>query len=480
MVSHDSDVGSQPSAVVEPSAGSEGQEKGGPQPADLLSEDPVLEGSDVGGDSLGAQAGPVDVPPSDETPQPAAGSVAEMPAADGDSAGEEEDGSAGSDEDGWEDGLGLDEDGWEDGLSDTSQLSDITASQRGKLYSLTEISDFLEKTKDGLAEPVIDDAEPGGNITLKCGVDPSKINQYARARVSWYRQEPDGRIQIVTSLSTAYLKDGRYSGGIDNKNGQYNVTIADLHRNDSAVYFCIAKAAALQFVPGSSTKLVVSDGLAEPVIDDAEPGGNITLKCGVDPSKINQYAHARVSWYRQEPDGRIQIVTYLSTGYLNDGRYSGGIDNKNGQYNLTITGLRRNDSAVYFCIARAAALQFVPGSSTKLVVSDPLTIPSVELYSPGLFEGDSDWTEPVPVLCLVRDTSPGRHRVLWTIGAETAAPVSAGEGEIEPDGSYSVRSFVTISADQWNSGAMPLQVRGLQRHKRHRKILRATPKSSSI
>ncbi|MGH0122444.1 UNVERIFIED_CONTAM: hypothetical protein FKN15_004482 [Acipenser sinensis] len=134
-VSHDSGVGSQPSAVVEPSTGSEGQEKGGPQPADLVSEDPVLEGSDVGGDSLGAQAGPVDVPPSDETPQPA-GSVAEMPAADGDSAGEEENGSAGSDED-----------GWEDGLSDTSQLSDITASQRGKLYSLTEISDFLERTK---------------------------------------------------------------------------------------------------------------------------------------------------------------------------------------------------------------------------------------------------------------------------------------------------------------------------------------------
>ncbi|MGH0159332.1 UNVERIFIED_CONTAM: hypothetical protein FKN15_045763 [Acipenser sinensis] len=59
-----------------------------------------------------------------------------MPAADGDSAGEEEDGSAGSDEG-----------GWGDGLSDTSQLSDITASQRGKLYSLTEISDFLERTK---------------------------------------------------------------------------------------------------------------------------------------------------------------------------------------------------------------------------------------------------------------------------------------------------------------------------------------------
>ncbi|MGH0145476.1 UNVERIFIED_CONTAM: hypothetical protein FKN15_046720 [Acipenser sinensis] len=60
-----------------------------------------------------------------------------MPAADGDSAGEEEDGSAGSDED-----------GWEDGFSDTSQLSDITASQRGKLYSLKEISNFLERTKE--------------------------------------------------------------------------------------------------------------------------------------------------------------------------------------------------------------------------------------------------------------------------------------------------------------------------------------------
>ncbi|MGH0140991.1 UNVERIFIED_CONTAM: hypothetical protein FKN15_018826 [Acipenser sinensis] len=66
-----------------------------------------------------------------------------MQAADGDSAGEEEDRS-----------VGLDEDGWEDGLSDTSQLSDITASQRGKLYSLKEISDFLERTKGRGRQPI--------------------------------------------------------------------------------------------------------------------------------------------------------------------------------------------------------------------------------------------------------------------------------------------------------------------------------------
>ncbi|MGH0150967.1 UNVERIFIED_CONTAM: hypothetical protein FKN15_048850, partial [Acipenser sinensis] len=110
---------------------------------------------------------------------------------------------------------------------------------------------------DGLAEPVVDTAETGGNITLKCGVDPSKTNAYVYG-VTWYRQEPDGRIQIVTSLSTGYLKEGRYSGKLDDKNGQYNLTIADLHRNDSAVYFCIARSAALLFAPGSSTKLVVS------------------------------------------------------------------------------------------------------------------------------------------------------------------------------------------------------------------------------
>ncbi|MGH0137250.1 UNVERIFIED_CONTAM: hypothetical protein FKN15_063080 [Acipenser sinensis] len=165
----------------------------------------------------------------------------------------------------------------------------------------------------------------------------------------------------------------------------------------------------------------------------------------------------QVTWYRQEPDGRIQIVTSLSTGYLKEGRYSATLDNKNGQYNLTIADLHRTDSAVYFCIVRAA-LVFAPGSSTKLVVSDPLTVPSVELYSPGLLEGDTDWTEPVPVMCLARDTSPGRHRVLWTIGAEAPAPGSAEEGEIEPDGSYSVRSYVTISADQWNSGAVKCEV----------------------
>ncbi|KAK1149783.1 hypothetical protein AOXY_G34621 [Acipenser oxyrinchus oxyrinchus] len=117
-----------------------------------------------------------------------------------------------------------------------------------------------------------------------------------------------------------------------------------------------------------------SDGLTEPVIDavtplrTAEPGGNITLKCRVDPSKVSTYSFAEVTWYRQEPDGRIRIVTYLSSLYLKDGRYSGTLNNKNGQYHLTIAGLHRNDSAVYFCIARAALL-FVPGSSTKLVVS---------------------------------------------------------------------------------------------------------------
>ncbi|KAK1149780.1 hypothetical protein AOXY_G34614 [Acipenser oxyrinchus oxyrinchus] len=221
--------------------------------------------------------------------------------------------------------------------------------------------------------------------------------------------------------------------------------------------------------------LVAHYGLTEPVIDavtplrTAEPGGNITMKCGVDPRKVSTYSFAEVTWYRQEPDGRIRIVTYLNTLYLKAGRYSGTLD-KNGQYHLTIADLHRNDSAVYFCIARAALL-FVPGSSTKLVVSDSLTVPSVELYSPGLFEGDSDWTEPVPVLCLVRDTSPGRHRVLWTIGAEAPAPGSAEEGEIEPDGSYSVRSYVTINADQWNSGAVKCEV--------YNNITNVTEKASS-
>ncbi|MGH0185169.1 UNVERIFIED_CONTAM: hypothetical protein FKN15_016982 [Acipenser sinensis] len=89
---------------------------------------------------------------------------------------------------------------------------------------------------------------------------------------------------------------------------------------------------------------------------------------------------------------------------------------------------------------------------------DSLTVPIVELYSPGLFEGDSDWTEPVLVLCLVRDTSPWRHRVNWTIGAEAAVLGSAEDGEIEPDGSYSVRSYITISADQWNSSTVKCEV----------------------
>ncbi|MGH0183009.1 UNVERIFIED_CONTAM: hypothetical protein FKN15_010920 [Acipenser sinensis] len=165
--------------------------------------------------------------------------------------------------------------------------------------------------------------------------------------------------------------------------------------------------------------LGLTDGLAEPVIDDAEPGGNITLKCGANPSKINQYARARVSWYRKEPDGRIRIVTYLSTGYLKDGRYSGTLDNKNGQYHLTIAYLQRNDSAVYFCIARAALL-FVPGSITKLVVSESTSPPGP---SKRPAEGGKKAPAPLPV------TSGGEKGEKAPEAAGPSAPPESARGE---------------------------------------------------
>ncbi|MGH0150966.1 UNVERIFIED_CONTAM: hypothetical protein FKN15_048849 [Acipenser sinensis] len=262
-------------------------------------------------------------------------------------------------------------------------------------------------------------------------------------------QESDGRIQIVTSLSSVYLKEGRYSGSLDNENGQYNLTIADLHRNDSAVYFCIARAAARQFAPGSSTKLVVSDPLTVPSVELYSPGlfeGDtdwtepVPVLCLVKDTSPGRH---RVLWTigaeaptpgsaeegEIEPDGCYSVPSYVTISA--DQWHSGAI--KCETYNV------KN------------VTEKVSASHRR---QDPLTVPSVELYSPGLFEGDTDWTEPVPVLCLVKDTSPGRHRVLWTIGAEAPTPGSAEEGEIEPDGCYSVPSYVTISADQWHSGAI--------------------------
>ncbi|XP_078095895.1 uncharacterized protein LOC144510330 [Mustelus asterias] len=60
--------------------------------------------------------------------------------------------------------------------------------------------------------------------------------------------------------------------------------------------------------------------------------------------------------------------------------------------------------------------------------------------------------ERVPLLCLVRGVSPDSFPVLWNVsGRDTEGQTDS--GTLEPDGTYTVRSYISLPAETWRSGA---------------------------
>ncbi|XP_041095034.1 uncharacterized protein LOC121307023 isoform X2 [Polyodon spathula] len=188
----------------------------------------------------------------------------------------------------------------------------------------------------------------------------------------------------------------------------------------------------------------------------ARPGESVTMQCSIGTVLAES---PLISWYRELPGGVLEPVTQIIRHVLTNGRYTGETYNENGSFSLTIGNVQRNDSGLYFCIVGASGT-FTPGRSSRLVVADPQRTPSVQLFSPVSAEGESGWTEPVPVVCLVRDASPLWGPVLWTIpGLSAEPPPGLDEVLIEPDGSYTVTSHTTVSAEQWESGGAACEVR---------------------
>ncbi|KAK1154771.1 hypothetical protein AOXY_G28309 [Acipenser oxyrinchus oxyrinchus] len=187
----------------------------------------------------------------------------------------------------------------------------------------------------------------------------------------------------------------------------------------------------------------------------ARPGESIRMQCSIDTMLLES---SLISCYRERPGRVLELVAQFIRHALTTGRYTGEIHNDNGNFSLTIGNVQRSDSGLYFCIVRASGT-FTPGRSARLVVTDPQITPSVQLFSLGPAEDEMGWTEPVPVVCLVRDASPLWGPVLWTIPGISADPTPRlKEVLIEPDGSYTVTSHITVSAEQWESGGVMCEV----------------------
>ncbi|XP_028648299.1 uncharacterized protein LOC114644320 [Erpetoichthys calabaricus] len=179
-------------------------------------------------------------------------------------------------------------------------------------------------------------------------------------------------------------------------------------------------------------------------------GEDVSLTCRIQANKDLLLSISYVSWYRQEPDGGTNYLTAFSTYYLHYNRYSGALNLQEGIISLNISDVRRADSGMYFCIARAA-LNFFPGTSSKLIVTDPAVKPRVQIMSPHWEDKAPDEEDHLLLICLVTDALPLKAKLMWTVSGQELhiSTLDGHEGIIAANGGYTFVSHCKIDAIQY-------------------------------
>ncbi|KAK1154726.1 hypothetical protein AOXY_G28260 [Acipenser oxyrinchus oxyrinchus] len=105
-------------------------------------------------------------------------------------------------------------------------------------------------------------ARPGESVRMQSGIGTVLGES---SLISCYRERPGGVLELVAQFNRYVLKTGRYTGEIDNAHGNLFLTIGNVQRNDSGLYFCIVRASGT-FTPGRSSRLVVTDPKITPSV----------------------------------------------------------------------------------------------------------------------------------------------------------------------------------------------------------------------
>ncbi|XP_067878574.1 Ig heavy chain Mem5-like [Heterodontus francisci] len=195
-----------------------------------------------------------------------------------------------------------------------------------------------------------------------------------------------------------------------------------------------------------------------PPIQTVLVGSRVQLNC-----YTTRLVASYVFWYRQQHRRDMQLLYTVGKNYPADGRFSGEVDDNSGNYALVISNVQRNDSGMYYCASRNYQnMARIFGNGSTLVVTEGR--PAVFLLIPPPAEISS--MERVPLMCLVRGLSPHSLPILWNV----SGVISEGQtdsGAIDEDGTYSVRSHISVSAETWSSGVVcicTVQINSTENH----------------
>ncbi|XP_078277262.1 immunoglobulin lambda-1 light chain-like [Rhinoraja longicauda] len=196
------------------------------------------------------------------------------------------------------------------------------------------------------------------------------------------------------------------------------------------------------FHPSSAEILLARD----PMSISTSPGETVELTCTMSGAQMSTYY---TSWYWHKPGSAPVLVWYESSRASGiPDRFTGTVDEPNNKMHLTITNLRAEDVADYFCaVGLSGVLTF--GKETKLNLNSPRP-PAVSVLGPSEEEIARKGT--ATLVCLVNGFNPGVVDIEWTVDGSTRSDgIDTGRAQQDQDNTFSTSSYLTLPASDWNS-----------------------------
>ncbi|XP_038648969.1 immunoglobulin lambda-1 light chain-like [Scyliorhinus canicula] len=178
-------------------------------------------------------------------------------------------------------------------------------------------------------------------------------------------------------------------------------------------------------------------------------GGTIQMSCTLSGASLGS---DNIFWYQQKSGNAPQYLFYHSTESSTienpdvPDRFSVSASGNTGT--LTISKVESKDSADYYCAIWKNSICYF-GKGTKLSAGNPQE-PFVSVLPPSPDQITANNT--ATLVCLVSGFNPGAAEIEWTVdGSVRGNGVETSRIQQEADNTFSVSSYLTLSASEWNS-----------------------------